>query len=330
MLEQILVPLDGSMLATCVLPHTIALARTFNAHVTLLHTLEHDKTSSHSVDPLSWYLRKAETQSYLDEVSGRLQKAGVPVDYVLLEGPAATRITEYAHSHGTDLIVLSSHGQSGLSHWGISSVAQKIVQRANTSIMLVPAYQYSDSNQSAAQYRRILVPLDGSQRAESGLPLATMLARYSQAKLILAHVVSRPRLFRRLPPAAEDTRLVDQLVERNLAEAASYLEQLQSRLPVESETHLLTSDNVISTLHELVEQHEIDLVMLSAHGYSIEVQQPYGGLAPNFVAYGSTPLLIKQDLLPQQMKLSWAEAAARTQEGASTRRKAGYTHAPSR
>ncbi|HEX6386547.1 MAG TPA: universal stress protein [Anaerolineae bacterium] len=329
MLEQILVPLDGSLLATCVLPHTIALARTFNARVTLLQILEQDKTSDHFVDSLSWHLRKAETAAYLNEVRGRLQKVGVPVDHVLLEGPAATRITEYAHAHGVDLIVLSSHGQSGLSDWGISSVAQKIVQRANTSIMLVPAYQHSDSNQTGAQYRRILVPLDGSQRAEGGLPLATMLARYAQAKLVLAHVVARPRLFRRLPPAVEDTRLVDQLVERNLAEAASYLEQLQSRLPVESEAHLLTSDNVISTLHELVEQHDIDLVMLSAHGYSVEVQQPYGGLAPNFVAYGSTPLLIKQDLLPQQMKLSWAETAAKAQEGASTTRKVGYTHAPS-
>lgn len=326
MLKQILVPLDGSLLAACVLPHTIALARTFNARVTLLRILERDKISDHSVDPLSWHLRKAETETYLNDMSGRLQKVGVTVGSVLLEGRAATRITEYAQTHDVDLIVLSSHGQSGLSSWGISSVAQKIVQRANTSIMLVPAYQHGDSNQSGAQYRRILVPLDGSQRAESGLPLAATLARHSQAKLILAHVVVQPRLFHRLPPAIEDTRLVDQLVERNLAEAAGYLKQLQSRLPVESETYLLTSDNVSSTLHELVEEHEIDLVMLSAHGYSIEVHQPYGGLVPNFVAYGSTPLLIKQDLLPQQMKLSWAETAARAEEGAGMSRKVGYTH----
>jgi nucleotide-binding universal stress UspA family protein len=304
MLEHILVPLDGSSLAECVLPHTIALAHAFKARVTLLHILEQGRTSTQAIDPLNWHLHKAEAEAYLNEVSNRLQKWGVPVDRVLLEGPAAMRIIEYAHANDIDLIVLSSHGQSGLSEWGISSVTQKIVQRANTSILLVRAYQqHLDRYQIETRYRRILAPLNGSQRAECGLPLATTLACYSQAKLILAHVVARPHLFHRLPPTAEDTKLLDQLVERNVAEATRYFEQQYAHLPVENETHLLVSDNVINTLHELVEQQEIDLVVLCAHGYSADIHRPYGSLVSNFIFYGNTPLLIKQDLLPQQIKM---------------------------
>jgi nucleotide-binding universal stress UspA family protein len=318
MLEKVLIPLDGSSLAECVLPHAIHLARAFSAHVTLLQVLELNKTSTQFVDPLNWYFRKAESETYLNEQSHYLQQFGVPVDHELLEGAAAARIIDYADIHESDLLLLSSHGKTGLSEWGISSIAQKIIWRANTSVMLVRAHQPRQGDQMIASYQRILVPLDGSQRAECGLPLATLLARDSHAKLILAHVVARPNLFSRLP-AAEDTKLVNQLVERNLEEATTYLEQLHARLPVENETHLLISDNVIHTLHNLVEQQEIDLVSLSAHGYSSSTQQLYGSLVSNFIFYGSTPLLIKQDLKRHQIALTRPELAM-AQDSSSVRR----------
>jgi nucleotide-binding universal stress UspA family protein len=318
MLEKILIPLDSSSLAECVLPHAISLARIFNAHVTLLHVLEPDRSSTQFIDPLSWYFHKAELETYLNERSHYLQQCGMPVDHELLEGPAATRIIDYADRQETDLMILSSHGKTGLSEWGISSIAQKIIWRANTSVMLVRAYQSSQSDQMIARYQRILVPLDGSQRAECGLAMAVLLARDCQAKLVLAHVVTRPNLFTRFP-AAEDKRVVDQLVERNVEEAAAYLEQLHARLPVENETHLLVSDNVIHTLHKIVEQQEIDLVSVSAHGYSSSTQQLYGSVVSNFIFYGSTPLLIKQDLRRQQIGLSQPELAM-AEENATSRR----------
>lgn len=323
---KILVPLDGSSLAEGVLPHALTLARACNAHVILLHVLEQEKVHRHSVDPLNWHFRKVEGQRYLHETSGRLQKCGLRADYVLLEGPAAVRIIEYARAHEVNLIILSSYGQSGLRDWGVSSVTGKVMQGAETSILLVRACKQRDRRQVAGRYRRILVPLDGSWRAECGLPLATSLACYSQAKLDLVHVVGWPHLFHPLSATAEDTRVVGQFVERNLAEAARYLEQLRARLTVESETCLLTGHDVTSTLQELVEQRGIDLVLLSAHGYSCDTQRPFGTLVSNFILYGSAPLLIKQDLLPQQMKMTWAERAANVQESIGRRWQATNTH----
>ncbi|HEX6386994.1 MAG TPA: universal stress protein [Anaerolineae bacterium] len=311
MLERILVPLDGFSLTKDVLSHSIALARAFNGHVTLLHVLEPDNRAYDAVDPLSWALRKVEMESNLKEVTGHLQKCGVSVDYVLLEGPAAVRIIEYAHHDESDLIILSSHQQDIMSGWSISNVAQKVVQRAHTSTMIVRAGQYSDSSPFATPYRRILVPLDGSWRAESGLPWAQNLACCYNAKLILAHVVMQPYLFHRSLPTAKDTRLVNQLVEQNLAEARAYLKRLQSRMPVKSETHVMVSNNVENAFRELVERHQIDLVLLSAHGHSSNTQRPYGSQALNFILYGNTPLLIKQDLLPHQIELTQAELAAK-------------------
>ena len=124
MLNHILVPLDGSPLAECVLPHAVALARAFESRVTLLQVLGRPKSSgrTQSIDPLNWHIRKAESGSYLDGLIPRLQKAGLQVEKALVEGRAAERIMEFAHDQNTSLILLSSHGKSGLSGWNISGI----------------------------------------------------------------------------------------------------------------------------------------------------------------------------------------------------------------
>ncbi len=68
-------------------------------------------------------------------------------------------------------------------------------------------------------------------------------------------------------------------------------------------------------MHELVAQENIDLVVLSAHGHSGGTKWPYGGVALNFIAYGTTPLLIVQDLSQDERESTQAEMAAREYKG---------------
>jgi hypothetical protein len=70
------------------------------------------------------------------------------------------------------------------------------------------------------------------------------------------------------------------------------------------------SDNVISTLHHLVDDEAVDLVILSAHGYSGQRKQPYGSVGVNFIIYGTVPLLIVQDLAQQEIERTQAEIVA--------------------
>ena len=317
MFEHILVPLDGSPLAECVLPHTVALAQAFGSRVTLLQALERGPIAdrARSVDPLGWHLRKAEAEAYLGGLAARLRELGLRTESRLLEGQAAEQIIEFARDHDVELIVLSSHGRSGLSEWNISSVVQKIILRAYMPAMIVRAYQPCAGDLGSLRYRRLLVPLDGSQRAECVLPLATALARFHGSQLLLAHLVCRPEIPRRVPLTQEETELVSELTERNRLVAASYLERIRSQLTVDVESRLLVSDNVEMTLHELVEQENIDLLVLSAHGYSGGTKWPYGSLVINFIAYGTTPLLIMQDLSPDEVERTQAEIATREYKG---------------
>src|SRR5690606_11819347 len=144
--------------------------------------------------PLDWHLRKAEARAYLQQISQAWAEAGVKAAPILIEGPPAERIIEFANQDHTDLIVLSSHGRSGLSEWNVSSTALKVILRAGRSVMIIRAYQADDTwaTSEPADYSRILVPLDGSRRAEGVLPFATRLASRHSAELLLAHVVPQP------------------------------------------------------------------------------------------------------------------------------------------
>lgn len=317
MFDHVLVPLDGSPLAECVLPHTVAVAQAFGAQVTLLQVLEraHAVGQTRPIDPLDWYISKAEAGAYLDGVTARLRKAGLQTEKALLEGQASERIIEFAHGHDVNLIMLSSHGRSGLSGWNVSSVVQKVVLRAYTPTMIVRAYQPVTHDVTGLRYRRLLVPLDCSQRAEYILPLATTLARFHESQLVVVCVVRRPEMPRLTSRTQEDIELANQITERNRLEGARYLEQLRSGLSVDIQPRLLVSDDVAATLHELVEQENIDLVMLSAHGHSGKTKWPYGSVAISFIAYGTTPLLIMQDLSPEEVEPTQAEVAARERKG---------------
>ena len=317
MFNHILVPLDGSPLAECVLPHTVAVAQAFGAQVTLLRVSARPSTTNQirPVDPLDWHFARAEAKAYLDDLTARLREAGLRVDNTLLEGQAAERIIEFAYGHDVDLIILSSHGRSGLSRWNVSSVVQKIILSAYVPTMIVRAYQPVASDLTGLSYRRLLVPLDCSQRAECVFPPATTLARFHKSELLLVNVVSRPEMPRRAPLTQEEVELANRITELNQLEAVRYLEQFQSRLSSDVRTRLLVGDDVAATLHDLVDQENIDLVVLSAHGYTGGTKWPYGNLVVNFIAYGTTPLLIVQDLPPHEVERTRAEAAATEYKG---------------
>jgi nucleotide-binding universal stress UspA family protein len=317
MFNRILAPLDGSALAECILPHLAALARISNTQVILLRVLDPMRiaTRPRPVDPLDWQIRKAEAESYLQEIAARLQEAGIKADHYLIEGKAAESVIQFAESEQVDLILLSSHGQSGLSAWNVSSVVQQIILRAGRSVMIARAYQPITGDIQTLQYQRILLPLDASQRAEVVLPVAENIARSQGSELILAHVVRQPEVPRRTLPIQDDIELANQLTTRNREEAARYLEELESRLDVKIQTRLLVSDKVSASLHSLVEQDGVDLVMLSAHGYSAETRWPYGSVVVSFIAYGTTPLLVIQDMPANQIQPTQAEIAAREHGG---------------
>lgn len=320
MFRNILVPLDGSTLAECVLPHALSLSTAMDAHAILLHVLERprDTGSLQPVDPLRWVLKKHEAEGYLKRLSIRFKESGLDVDYALQEGSPAEVIINHSHLADVDLIVLSTHGSSGLSGWNVSSVVQKIILRANKSVMLVRAYQLPDEDVEKVPYHRIFVGLDASARAELVLPLAVRMAQYYNASLTLGTVVQKPDIVSRLPLSDEDALMVERVAERNQIAAAHYLEQVRAQLSptgIEVNTRLELSTNILSSLHNMAQDEKADLVMLVAHGRSADGRWPYGSVTTSFIAYGNTSLFIMQDLDKNDIQQTMAEQAMLKTQG---------------
>ena len=256
MFKRILLPLDNSNLAECVLPHLVAIAQICEPEVQLLRVLEPFGVTARMrmIDPVDWEIRKAEAESYLTGIAERLQNAGLRVSANIYDGRPAEQIIEVAHSWNADLILMSSHGQSGISPWNVSSVVQQVILRVHRSLMIIRAYQPVTADLTGLRYRKIFLPLDGSQRAEMPLTLAESLARAHSSEILAAHVVRQPELPRRTSASQEDLLLVNQLTQRNRAEALKYLEDLKSRIELTIQTKLEVSSSISRSLHQIADE----------------------------------------------------------------------------
>jgi nucleotide-binding universal stress UspA family protein len=336
MFTRILVPLDGSPLAEGVIPHAELFARIFGSSIFLLQVL--DPTSyqemPNAVDPLRWQLRKAEADAYMQGIAHRVREnlgemslvgegeKDSRVRYAVLEGKAAENIVDYAHNENIDLLVICTHGSSGLSRWNISSVTQKVLNLIYLPVLIVRAFNQPITEESKIRYHRILLPIDSSRRAECSLTAGIELARGEtstdstpeaigdKSTLFLAAVIRPPELPIPEPFPIEISQLSSQLLQVSRQAVERYLYETKERLPVECDTCVVESTSVPSALQELAEQEGIDIVILCAHGYSGQVTWPYGTVTRNYIEHGTKPVLIIQDVHHSQVKPTAAEVAA--------------------
>jgi nucleotide-binding universal stress UspA family protein len=144
------------------------------------------------------------------------------------------------------------------------------------------------------------------------LPVAIGLAEHHKSELVIGTIIERPGLIQRMPPSDEDIKLTDQLAERNQKVVAHYHEQVSAQLSLkglEVKSAIAVADHAVSALHDMVDELKADLVILVAHGESGERRWPYGSIATSFIAHGSTPLMILQDLSENDVVPTHAEQA---------------------
>ena len=138
--DKVLVPLDGSPLAEMALPTAIEVLRDSpDATLVLLRAVE--VTTLPGIDPIEAQVAVVgEAESYLEGVAARLRDEGRPrvITSVWYSG-AAEAIVEAAHTRGVDLIVMSTHGRTGLRRVVLGSVAESVLRRTPTPILLVSA-----------------------------------------------------------------------------------------------------------------------------------------------------------------------------------------------
>ena len=146
MYEKILIPLDGSELAECSLQHAKAIAQGCNvADVIVLRVIEplSTQTISALAEAGDDSIRKAEEQNrqdaegYVLKVMNNLRPQGIASQAVTVEGRVADEILSYTEKNNVDLIVMSTHGRSGLSRFFFGSAAEKVSRHSRVPVLLI-------------------------------------------------------------------------------------------------------------------------------------------------------------------------------------------------
>jgi nucleotide-binding universal stress UspA family protein len=151
MYKKIMVPLDGSELAECVLPHVEAITSGCGATTVVFVRVVDPIRLPASVPARGDYgftekdrekMEKHHKQAageYLKNTVHDLTVAGANISYDVLEGKVADSLTDYAVSNSVDLIVMASHGRSGVSRWVLGSVAERLVRHSCVPVLMVRA-----------------------------------------------------------------------------------------------------------------------------------------------------------------------------------------------
>jgi nucleotide-binding universal stress UspA family protein len=141
MYKKILVPLDGSELAKGALDQAEKLAKTFDAEIILFQVVPFMPIygSPELVTPLIVDEKQRESaEKYLLNLAGDMKKRGFKVTSMVRTGQqVAAEIIDFAKESGADLIVMCTHGRSGITRWVLGSVAHKVITRAETPILLI-------------------------------------------------------------------------------------------------------------------------------------------------------------------------------------------------
>ncbi len=301
MFKHLLVPLDGSPLAESVLPPAAYLAQALGARVTLIHVIEQDAPAE--VHHQRHLTQPDEACRYLEEIAARAFPASVTVEthvHTSEVKDVARSIVDHSGELQPDLIVMCSHGSSGLRDRLFGSIAQQIISAVReTPLSDVPVFLVRPGKRALNRpYKlsKLLIPLDGQADHEQGLPVAADLAQACQAALHLAMVVPTVGALRgeqaassRLLPGATVAML-------EMAEIGGQ-EYLQSLLPGLQGRGLAATGEVargdpVATVAKIAEQAGANLIVLGTHGKAGTDAFWSGSFAPRISSKTSIPLLL--------------------------------------
>jgi nucleotide-binding universal stress UspA family protein len=296
MIRTVLVPLDRSPFAEQALPAAIAIARRAKAELHLLHvrTLTPPLAFQH-VDWWSDALLQEE-KDYLDKIAQRIRdEAGVEPVVESREGNVPDIIRRHALNVGADLIVMTTHGHTGLSRTWLGSVADAVVRQDSTPVLMLRPDEHPVALDEHPLFSHVLIPLDGSAASETVLEEAARLGSLAHARYTLVRVVApvlvpvHPYAF-----AGPATRPDDDATAAEIRGASEYLEKhvtalAETGLRVESKVQL--GEHPAPTILEVARDVQADLIAMCTHRHG-PARYVLGSVADKVLRAGDLPILL--------------------------------------
>jgi len=274
MLERILLPTDGSALSERALGVAETLARAQGAELILARVVEPPRwveTDSHDWVSPDLYTQledalKGEAQVGLDELTEALRHRGLTARPILLHGMAASELLDCEERERPGLVVMATHGRTGVARFALGSVADRLVREGISPVLVVRSF-----SPGVTWTERALVPLDGSALAEEALPMVEALA---------GKPVRWVKLLRAVASSNE------------VAAATAYLAPVAVRL-ANAGLEVMPEVRIDSPAESIqTEGQSVDLVILATHGRGGFDRLRHGSVAEQTMRHLAAPLLL--------------------------------------
>ncbi len=294
MIRKILVPLDGSALAEAALPGALWISRIFGANLILLHVIEHNAPAS--VHGERHLRMEEEAMKYLKSVASSFPEDVHAELHVHTEEVrnVPRSIALHAAEMVVDLIVMCSHGKSGLRQLMMGSIAQQVISLASTPVLLIQPQKEQES--LFANPRCILVALDEDPEHACGLGLAGAIGQRSEVSLRLVNIV--PRLDSLHGSEAATGRLLpvatSALLEIEMSEAKAMLAALAhpwAEKGIDVNVEVRRGDPPAQIAQAAAEAGAA-MIVLGTHGKAGMDAFWAGSVAPRMPAMTDLPLLL--------------------------------------
>ena len=254
-IRHVLVPLDGSELAEAVLPVATTFSSMFQTPLTLCAVADSSQ------------------KLYLDSIAQKWQDGSKAIQTVSSSGPIAPTIQQTAIQNNVDLIVMSTHGRSGMQRLLLGSIAGELVQQLTCPVLLL---RPSEETAVPIQFRKILLTLDGSEYAERALPYMIPIAQKFGSELILLTV-----------PQSTTVETLGLKMQQYLDSIANFCQNLG----IPTQIHL-TGRDPVSTIIQLSQKEGVDLIMLATHGRGGLQRLLLGSVADDVIQQAHCPLFL--------------------------------------
>ena len=288
--SDVLVFIDDGHVSEASIQHAQNVARALGGTVELLQVLCEPAGSDDPIDPVDWDIKKHQALKRLDSLSKITQDDVAPCRVRLLEGKCFSQIKSLMDLRRNDVAAsMRTRSEGG---WHLSETAWAVLMSKSAAVLMIPD---TATAMSGTPYHRILVPLDGSPRAETALPTAVKIAQADKAEVMLCYVPPDPGLIEIAAVGQEVAHLHDQVRKLNTKAGKVYLARTKKRIEHSGLTISVKISNSGDARRSLIDsrsRENIDFVVMATHGQSGHLDVPTGDVARFVLEKADIPVLL--------------------------------------
>lgn len=298
--QRILCPIDFSESSRRALILARALSSWYEAPLTVLHVcvdlpvfemaspFGHSASSAVVIEEAQITERRAAVRTFVWSAIGESA-----IDIVVREGTdAKAEILKEAGTDGASMIVMGTHGRSGINHMLLGSITEKVLHKAPCPVLVVPPHVATDDHGAPAIFKRIICAIDFSTGSMLALNLALGLAQEADARLTLLHAIEFPAALREVVFSTDAN--VDRL---HAAAEAEYLRRLRALVPAGARMYCTVTARVnegkpARAIQQVAAEEAADLIVMGVQGRGAVDLMVFGSNTNTVIRNATCPVLV--------------------------------------